>query len=74
MSVFEGFSKQIDELTKDDPEQNKVKKLELISVIIDAIGKNPSEILDPSETFLDSTRNGKKADQEQKEKDETSEE
>ena len=71
MSVFEGFSKQIDELTKDDPEKNKVKKLELISVIINAIKKNPSEILDPSETFLDSIRkcvNEKK--NEQKEKDE----
>ena len=63
MSVFEGFSKQIDEFTKDDPEQNKVKKLELISVIISAIGKNPSEILDPSETFLDSLKNEKKIGQ-----------
>ena len=69
MSVFEGFSKQIDELTKDDPEKNKVKKLELISVIINAIRKNPSEILDPSETFLDSIRkcvNEKKNDQREK--------
>ena len=63
MSVFEGFSKQIDEFTKNDPEQNKVKKLELISVIISAIGKNPSEILDPSETFLDSLKNEKKMGQ-----------
>ena len=63
MSVFEGFSKQIDELTKDDPEQNKAKKLDLISVIINAIKKNPSQILDPSETFLDSVKKRKKVNQ-----------
>ena len=73
MSVFEGFSKQIDELTKDDSRQNKVKKLDLISVIISAIRKNPSEILDPSETFLDSLKtNVRKSNQNQEEANETS--
>ncbi len=59
MSVFNGFSKQIDELTKDNPEENKAKKLELISVIINAIKQNPSEKIDPSETFLDSVKKRK---------------
>ena len=57
MKVFEGFSKQIDILTENNPEQNKEKKLALISVVIGAIQKNPSEILNPSETFLDSSKN-----------------
>ncbi len=63
MSVFDGFSKYVSELTKDDPEQNKLKKLELISAVIDAIKKNPSEILNPSETFLDSLERKKKTSQ-----------
>ena len=56
MSVFNGFSKEIDDLTKDNPEQNKQKKLELITVIINAIQKNPSEKINPSSTFLGSIK------------------
>ena len=70
MSVFNGFSKQIDELTQGNPEENKAKKLELISVIINAIKQNPSEKIDPSETFLDSVKNKRK----QTDKNKTSEE
>ena len=60
MAVFDGFSKQIDELTKDNLEQNKEKKLELISVIINAIKKNPAEKIDTSGTLLDLGKNKKK--------------
>ncbi len=60
MTIFDGFLKQIDKLTKDNPEQNKEKKLELISVIINAIKKNPAEKIDTSGTFLDLGKNKKK--------------
>ncbi len=53
MTVFYGFSKQIESLSKDDPKNGRTKKLEFISNIIRAISKNPSEILSSSETFLD---------------------
>ncbi len=56
LRVFDGFSNKINELTKEDPSKNKEKKLEFISDTMNAIKKNPSEILDPSETFLNIPR------------------
>ena len=57
MRIYDGFSKQIEQST--DTEEAKNKKVDLISVIIDAIGKNPAEKSDPSETLLDSWRKKK---------------
>lgn len=57
MRIYDGFSKQIEQST--DTEEAKTKKVDLISVIIGAIGKNPAEKLDPSETFLDSWKRKK---------------
>ena len=65
MDVFSGFSKEIDELTKNNPEQNKEKKSKFISVVIDVIKKNPSEKIDPSETFLDLKNKKKKTNKDQ---------
>ncbi|MDE0506810.1 MAG: hypothetical protein OXI86_22265 [Candidatus Poribacteria bacterium] len=52
MRIYDGFSKQIEQST--DAEEGKTKKMDLISVTINAIEKNPAEKLDPSETFIDS--------------------
>ena len=57
MRIYDGFSKQIEQST--DTEEAKTKKVDLISVIINAIEKNPAEKLDPSETFLDSWKRKK---------------
>lgn len=54
MRIYDGFSKQIEQST--DAEEAKTKKVDLISVIIDAIGKNPAEKSDPSGTFLDTMK------------------
>ena len=51
MRIYDGFSKQIEKSS--DAEEGQTKKLDLISVTINAIEKNPAEKLDPSETFLD---------------------
>ncbi len=52
MRIYDGFSKQIEQST--DAEEKKRKKMDLISVTINAIEKNPAEKLDPSETLIDS--------------------
>ena len=57
MRIYDGFSKQIEQST--DAEEAKTKKVDLISVTINAIEKNPAEKLDPSETLLDSWRKKK---------------
>lgn len=53
MRVYQGFSKQINELS-DDEEKTKEQKRSLVSVLIGAIERNPANVLDPSGTFLDS--------------------
>ena len=60
MRIYEGFSKQIEQST--DAEEAKTKKVDLISVTINAIGKNPAEKLDPSETFIDSWQGKRKSE------------
>ena len=60
MRIYEGFSKQIEQST--DAEEAKTKKVDLISVTINAIEKNPAEKLDPSETLLDSWKMKKKTE------------
>ena len=57
MRIYDGFSKQIEQST--DTEEGKTKKMDLISVTINAIEKNPAEKLDPSETLLDSWKRKK---------------
>lgn len=52
MRIYDGFSKQIEQST--NAQEAKAKKVDLISVTINAIEKNPAEKLDPSETLLDS--------------------
>lgn len=44
MRIYDGFSKQIEQST--DAEEGKTKKIDLISVTIKAIEKNPAERLD----------------------------
>lgn len=56
MRIYDGFSKQIEQST--DAEERKTKKLDLISVTINAIEKNPAERLDTL-TLLDSWRRKK---------------
>ena len=43
---YQGFKEQIDKLTDNDPELHKDLKSKHIEVAIDAIGYNPSQILD----------------------------
>ena len=43
---YQGFKEQIDKLTDNDPELHKDLKSKHIQVAIDAIGYNPSQILD----------------------------
>ena len=57
MRIYDGFSKQIEQST--NAQEAKAKKVDLISVTINAIGKNPAEKLDPSETLIDSWRKKK---------------
>ena len=52
MRIYDGFSKQIEQSS--NAEEGKTKKMDLISVTINAIEKNPAEKLDPSETLIDS--------------------
>ena len=57
MRIYDGFSKQIEQSTV--AEEAESKKVDLISVIIGAIGKNPAEKADPSGTFLDTAKSSK---------------
>lgn len=56
MRIYDGFSKQIEKST--DAEEGKTKKIDLISVTINAIAKNPAERLDTL-TPLDSLKRKK---------------
>ena len=56
MRIYDGFSKQIEQST--DAEEGKTKKIDLISVTINAIEKNPAERLDTL-TLLDSWKRKK---------------
>ncbi len=56
MRIYDGFSKQIEQST--DAEEGKTKKIDLISVTINAIEKNPAERLDTL-TPLDSWKRKK---------------
>ena len=63
MRIYDGFSKQIEQST--DAEEARTKKVDLISVIIGAIGKNPAEKSDPSGTFLDTWKSNKQRKREE---------
>lgn len=52
MSMYEGFSKEIGNLADNEIEANQ-QKVNLVSVLLDAVRKNPAEALDPSGTLLD---------------------
>ncbi len=50
MSIYEGFSKQIDQSNTEQGQQQKEK---LISTLIKVVERNPAQVLDPSGTFMD---------------------
>ena len=59
MRVYPAFMKQL----KEGEEENTDKILDFITTTIKAIAKNPAEVLNPSETLLDSMKGRNKTEQ-----------
>ena len=63
MRVFNGFSKEIEKLSKEDGSSQHL--LDLIDMVTKAIARNPAEVVEPSERMWDSARGRARKDQKQ---------